>query len=90
MKLNIHLQQLFYLLTNTWKYGGSLFGTEAAGGSQTEQLHMFSGLKTIAFSLILWMITCNCWFRNHVEIYGLVSPKGLGIKYFFISVYLYI
>ena len=29
---NIHLEQPFYLLTKTWKYGGSVFGTDFAGG----------------------------------------------------------
>ena len=31
MKLNIHLDQTFYLLEKTWKYGGSMFGTEVGG-----------------------------------------------------------
>ena len=30
---NIHLEQAFYLLTKTWKYGGCVFGTEKAGGA---------------------------------------------------------
>ena len=29
-------QSFFYLLTKTLRYGGSVFGTEAAGGAQTE------------------------------------------------------
>ena len=33
---NIHLDQPFYLFTKTWKYDGSVFGTEVAGGAQTE------------------------------------------------------
>ena len=31
MVTNIHLEQPFYLLTNTWKYGGCVFGPEGAG-----------------------------------------------------------
>ena len=32
VETNIHLeQQLYNLLTNTWKYGGIVFGTEVAG-----------------------------------------------------------
>ena len=32
---NIHLEQFFYLLRKTWKYGGSVIVTEVAGGTQT-------------------------------------------------------
>ena len=32
----IHLEQAFHSLTKTWKYGGSVFGTEVAGGAQIE------------------------------------------------------
>ena len=32
---NIHLKQLVYLHPKTWKYGGSVFGIEVAGGAQT-------------------------------------------------------
>ena len=31
VETNIHLEQQLYLLTNTWKYGGIVFGTEVAG-----------------------------------------------------------
>ena len=31
-----NLEQYFYLFTKTSKYGGSVFGTEVAGGAQTE------------------------------------------------------
>ena len=31
---NIHLEQPFYLLTKTWKLGGSVFGTKVAGGAK--------------------------------------------------------
>ena len=34
----IHLEQPFELLHNTWKFGGSVLGTEVAGGAQTEQM----------------------------------------------------
>ena len=33
---NIHKEQPFYLLTNTSKYDGSVFGTGVARGAQTE------------------------------------------------------
>ena len=35
---NIHndLEQPFYWLTRTWVYGGSVFGTKAAGGAEIE------------------------------------------------------
>ena len=35
---NIHLQQPFYLLTKTWKYGGRVFGKEVAGGAQSNSI----------------------------------------------------
>ena len=35
IETNIHLEQPFYLLTKTWKHGGSVFGTEVARGDQT-------------------------------------------------------
>ena len=31
IETNIHLEEPFYLLTKTWKYGGCVFGPEAAG-----------------------------------------------------------
>ena len=31
IKTNIHLEEPFYLLTKTWKYGGCVFGSEVAG-----------------------------------------------------------
>ena len=31
IETNKHLEQPFYLLTQTWKYGGGDFGTEVAG-----------------------------------------------------------
>ena len=33
---NIHLEQLFYSLTKTWKYDGSVFGREIVGGAEAE------------------------------------------------------
>ena len=35
---NKHFEQQssFYLFTKTWKYSGSVFGTDVAGGAQTE------------------------------------------------------
>ena len=36
METNIHLEQPFYLLTKTWKYGGSVLGTEVAGRAQSK------------------------------------------------------
>ena len=38
-EINIYLEQSFSLLTKTWKYGGSEFYTEVAGGAQTMQRH---------------------------------------------------
>ena len=32
IETKIHLEQPFYLLTKTWKYGGSVFGTQVARG----------------------------------------------------------
>ena len=31
IETNIHLEEPFYLLTKTWKYGGCVFGPEVAG-----------------------------------------------------------
>ena len=31
VETNIHLEQQLYSLTNTWKNGGIVFGTEVAG-----------------------------------------------------------
>ena len=31
-----HIEQQFYLLTKTWKYGGSVFGTEVSVETQAE------------------------------------------------------
>ena len=36
----IHFGYLFYLLTKTWKYGGSVFGTEVAGGGGLKYSHV--------------------------------------------------
>ena len=32
IETNIHLEQPFYLLTNTWEYSDGVFGTEVARG----------------------------------------------------------
>ena len=41
-----------HLLTKTWKYDGSVLGTEVAGEAQTDNplIGLFSGLIAIAFS----------------------------------------
>ena len=31
IETNIHLEEPYYLLTKTWKYGGCVFGLEVAG-----------------------------------------------------------
>ena len=36
IETNIYLAQPFYLVTKTWKYGGSVFDTQVAGRAQTE------------------------------------------------------
>ena len=39
IEINIYLEQSFSLLTKTWKYVGSEFYTEVAGGAQTLRRH---------------------------------------------------
>ena len=36
IEADILLEQRIHLLTKSWKYGGCMFGTEVAGGAQTE------------------------------------------------------
>ena len=38
-EFNIYLELSLSLLTKTWKYGGSEFDTEVAGGTQTLRRH---------------------------------------------------
>ena len=50
-----YIKQYFYLLTKTWKYGGSVFGTEIAGGAQADStpkyvIGIVSGLIYLTFS----------------------------------------
>ena len=49
---NTQLEQPFYLLTKTWKYCGSVFGTEVAECVQSipgNVICIFSGLITLLF-----------------------------------------
>ena len=59
-KTNIHLEKPYHLLTNTWKHGGSMLGTEVASGPQSQWTPkiclisslMFSGSTTIALIIM--------------------------------------
>ena len=57
IETNKYLKQPLYLFTKTWKYGGSVFGTEVAEElKQSNPLNVigiFSSFITITFSLII-------------------------------------
>ena len=48
IETNVHLEQPFYLLTKTSKYGGSFFGIDVAGGA-----HKFDRNIIVRFQLII-------------------------------------